>query len=381
MVEKKLNSCINGIDILSTEEYIVIKSINSLKILSSAVINGGHTKAKHIINVHVDKNYDHQNPEGFLINFVKKLNLDESCVGLMTAVKMENVVIENISSGDFQLTLVVTAGTSNSIQVGQENKCAPNNSGTINIILITNANLSSSAMVTTVQVITEAKMTALLNLDIRSQYGGFASGTTTDAIVIGCKGDGPEIIYSGTATEIGREIGKLVEKAVKKAIIKGDGIKPDRNIKFRLEERGLHINDLINTALEMYVPHPGIETKEKAKLALTKIFNKILLDPNVAILLMAAFRMQEDGERGIIPGIQKDKFEKDPVFIVADEIFGMAISNYIAGTKGVFEFYRYDREKPGILGKLGVFIDDIIGGLIAGASSLMYSEAIKFENI
>jgi phosphatidylglycerophosphatase A len=51
----------------------------------------------------------------------------------------------------------------------------------------------------------------------------------------------------------------------------------------------------------------------------------------------------------------------------------MAISNYIAGSKGVFEFVRFDKAKPGVLGKLGPFSDDAIGGLVAGVSSNMYT--------
>ncbi|MFX1452207.1 MAG: phosphatidylglycerophosphatase A, partial [Promethearchaeota archaeon] len=132
--------------------------------------------------------------------------------------------------------------------------------------------------------------------------------------------------------------------------------------------------DLIETAMELYIPHPGVENKEKARISLEKNINKFLKDPNVAILLMAAFRLQEDGEQGLIPMITKEDFVKDPVFIIADEMLGMAISNYIAGTRGIFEFYRFDSKKPGILKNMGVFIDDIIGGLLAGVSSLMYSE-------
>ena len=36
-----------------------------------------------------------------------------------------------------------------------------------------------------------------------------------------------------------------------------------------------------------------------------------------------------------------------------------------------FEFFYYDTKKPGILSRLGVFMDDAIGGLIAGCMSKM----------
>ncbi|MHA1380032.1 MAG: alpha-ribazole phosphatase CobZ [Candidatus Helarchaeota archaeon] len=381
MTEKKLKSCIGGIEISISEQFTVVKSSKPLNILSSAVLNGGIAKSKYIINHYVDKNYDHKNPEVFLLSSTKKIGLDETSVGLMTAVKMKNCVVENYNSEKFQITTIVTGGTTNSIQVGQNIEKNPIKAGTINIIVIINGNLSPSAVVTMVQVITEAKMAALLDIDVRSRYGGYATGTTTDSVLVAWTEFGKDIKYSGTATEIGREVGKLIKQSVKKAIIKGDDINPQRAMVLRLKERGINLDELIETALEMYVPHPGIETKEKAKICLEKILKKVLKDSNIASLLMAAFRIQEDGERGLIPGITQQDFAKDPVFIIADEIIGIAISNYIAGTRGIFEFYRFDREKPGILKKLGVFLDDCIGGLIAGVSSLMYSEEITFEDV
>ncbi len=65
-------------------------------------------------------------------------------------------------------------------------------------------------------------------------------------------------------------------------------------------------------------------------------------------------------------------FESDPVHLISDEILGMRIANYINGVKGVFEFERIDRSKPGILKELGPFTDDVVGGLIAGVCSKVY---------
>ncbi len=66
----------------------------------------------------------------------------------------------------------------------------------------------------------------------------------------------------------------------------------------------------------------------------------------------------------------------DPVFLLSDEIIGMAIAECIGGTYARFEFTRYDQKKPGILSKLGPFLDDAIAGLIAGCTSRLYSECV-----
>jgi alpha-ribazole phosphatase CobZ len=143
-----------------------------------------------------------------------------------------------------------------------------------------------------------------------------------------------------------------------------------------LEARGITLQSLIDSALEMYVPHPGIETPEKATAMLKEEFQDILTDPNVATLITAAFHAQEDAEKGLIPGLSIEYFMGKPG-LVADELIGIAISTYIAGAKGMFEFTRFDQAKPGILKKLGPLTNDAIGALVAGASSNMYTRAVR----
>lgn len=143
-----------------------------------------------------------------------------------------------------------------------------------------------------------------------------------------------------------------------------------------LEERGITINDLVNTALELFVPHPGVETKEKAAELLKKGFIEALSDVNVLCLEVASFLLEEEAKNGQVPGLTSEIFFGRPG-LVADELLGIAIANYIAGAKGIFEFVRFDQNKPGVLKKLGPIVNDAIGGLIAGVSSNMYTEAIK----
>jgi alpha-ribazole phosphatase CobZ len=143
-----------------------------------------------------------------------------------------------------------------------------------------------------------------------------------------------------------------------------------------LEKHGITLQSLIDCALEMYVPHPGMETVEKATAMLTEEFLDVLNDVNIAILETAAFHAQEDAERGLIPGLTQERFKGRPG-PVADEILGLAIATYIGGTKGVFEYVRFDQAKPGILKKLGSITNDAIGALVAGVSSNVYSRATK----
>ena len=147
-----------------------------------------------------------------------------------------------------------------------------------------------------------------------------------------------------------------------------------------LESKGITMQNLIDSALEMFVPHPGVETKAKATQMLKEEFLDVLKDVNVFTLIVAAFRAQEDAEKGLIPGLTKERFMGRPG-LVADELIGIAIADYIGGARGVFEFVRFDQAKPGILKKLGPLTNDAIGGLVAGASSNVYTRALKSTGI
>ena len=143
-----------------------------------------------------------------------------------------------------------------------------------------------------------------------------------------------------------------------------------------LEDRGITMSDLVNTALEFFVPHPGVETVEKASAILREELLDALKDVNVSTLIVMAFRAEEDARKGLIPGLTQQRFLGRPG-VIADEVLGIAIAGYIAGTRGVFEYTRFDQAKPGILKKLGPIVNDAIGALVASASSNMYTKALR----
>jgi alpha-ribazole phosphatase CobZ len=143
-----------------------------------------------------------------------------------------------------------------------------------------------------------------------------------------------------------------------------------------LEERGVTLNDLVESALELFVPHPGVEDKEKATSIIIEEFYDALFDVNVSCMVVACYRAEEDAKAGLVPGLTRERFLGRPG-LVADELLGMTIANYIAGAKGIFEFIRFDQSKPRILSKLGALTNDAIGGLVAGCSSNMYSQALR----
>ena len=135
-----------------------------------------------------------------------------------------------------------------------------------------------------------------------------------------------------------------------------------------LVAEGILIGDLVEAGMELLV---GVEESDEIKEKLEKQILKSLEDINVITLIMAAIRTEQDYQNNRIREVD---VSDDPAYLYTDEVFGLAISNQIAGTKATFNFKRYDEAKPGILFGLGPMLDDIFAGLIAGSMSKIFEE-------
>ena len=165
-------------------------------------------------------------PARYLGQLAMRLKAASPVVGLMTAVPMRQLVIDREQSGLILIECFCTVGVTNAVQAGEvathkgtTRRC--DQSGTINIILVTNATLTTPAMVTAVQVATESKTATLIKNKVRSTSGRscLATGTGTDAVVIASSLEGPcRVQYSGTHTEVGSMIGRLVARCVQKGL-------------------------------------------------------------------------------------------------------------------------------------------------------------------
>ncbi|MEM3061717.1 MAG: adenosylcobinamide amidohydrolase [Candidatus Bathyarchaeia archaeon] len=366
----RLKIPINGIEGEVTRDTLLIKSKNPLKVLSSAVLNGGPKDARVIINHRVIKRFKVKESRRILERVALSLNLNpKDVVGLMTGADVMKAAIVSKTYKRLVVSSIVTAGISNTAAAGNSLKKSFS-SGTINIIALVNASLTENCSINAIQTITEAKCMALRDLDIRSRFSkGTASGTTTDAIVLASKNDGKKIDYAGTATKLGELIGKSVREAVKNAIFAQEKLLPNRPLFHRLRERGIQPKALFNTAMKLCSHCRSAGFKKEIVKVLREEFEKALSDVNAASLIIAGLRLDEDGRNELIPGLNSKIFNEDPAFLIADEILGITLSNYIAGTKGIFEYLKFCRLKPKFLKRLGPFTDDVVGGLIAGVSS------------
>ena len=176
----------------------------------------------------------HQNYDAYINKIFSDLNLSSARTAmLLTGADMDNLVVKKEEYQEFKVFAVVTAGTkSNAQRIGVDRAGSLERDGrfeslgTINVIVLTNASLSEGAMARGMITLTEAKVVALEDLDIRSSYNAEirATGTGTDNAII-VSGEGPKIDYLGGHAKMGELMASAVTSAVREAIFKQNGIK------------------------------------------------------------------------------------------------------------------------------------------------------------
>lgn len=194
-----------------------------LRTLSSAVHLGGFAEANGIVNWKVPIPYDCDDPVGDVDTQFGQWGYDPSrTVGLLTAAKLTHASVVEVEGDRFKLLCCTTSGTGNAARAGLPRETfSAYTAGTINTILLVDGQMTDAAMVNAIITASEAKAAALQDLRISDfENGNIATGTTTDAVVIGVsQNEQYEAVhaYAGTATTIGNAIGQSVYETVHEA--------------------------------------------------------------------------------------------------------------------------------------------------------------------
>ncbi len=229
-----------------------------------------------------------------------QLNRDKTSI-LITGADMNNIAVIKEYYKNLEVYAFITAGVnSNAMRMGKD-KGSYYEPGTINIILMSNMQMSERAMTRAIITATEAKTAALLDLDIRTSYadGAYrATGTGTDNVIV-VQGKGQTLDNTGGHTKLGELIASAVNKGVKEAIARQNKITTQRNIFQRLKKRGITIQSLIaNEQCDC----------GQSKNQFAGEIEKLLLNPRYAGFMEMAISMSDDYEKGLIKDISS--FEK-----------------------------------------------------------------------
>ena len=418
------------IEMIERREDCIIVS-GRFDVLSSAVLNGGYVRdVEKILNVKVSEDFNEDAVE-HLTNFIKKNFKVEfgKVVGMMTAVPMENaaivtkneviaVVTAGISSSTVNIILIIdrnlrVSAMAEAIIVATEAKSAA----------LYDMNVRDSSGDPMTGDLTDAIVVACRcsgcddsGMEHNGDNGDREYGDEVASDDFGKESD--EVTFAGKATELGTSIYDAVREAVRESLRKGGIDASDDDILRKLERcYGIRMDDIADAAFSLYVPAHvpassvvrDAETKigdrrisqqiatgrstggeelmkkngesnggrrsdehRKHEENLRELFKHIVRkeceDLNVAALIYAAILLDEAVRKGWFGG---ETARSDASWIVADEIIGISIAEYIGGKNALFNFFRYDTKKPGILRKIPIFADDAVGGLIAGCMSKM----------
>lgn len=358
----------------------VVYLTEKMEVLSNAVKNAGHTETDTIFITQVPHKYVTNDPIVDIDKVMERYDLPSDSVGFMTAAEVKYVFSTNETDHDGVTTFAaVTAGLSNHVVAGEliedweeryrisQERYRMLVGGTINIIGISPFPLTLPAKINLMIPMTEAKSAAMAILGYRE------TGTTSDALaVVSPIGENRED-YAGTGMPLGISMARSVKAAVISNLVKRGDLPEMGTFVDVLRKKGISKEDMWNAALELYIPNPEWDTNDIKKRFEMKI-NLFSKDINISSLVQGAIALDDLGNKDCICAMPRGMFSEDPIHLIADEIIGMQIAQYIAGTRGIFEFHRFDRHKPGIISKLGPFMDDMLCGLIGGIMSSVYTD-------
>ena len=206
---------------LTTEEFVVFRSNQPLKTLSSAVHNAGMGWYRTFVNRHVDGTYNCDDVKSEMAAYLeaKDFPLTET-VAMMTAVPVEHAVVGEYEDDFGKIFIAVTAGIGHAVDVSQAvTRDEPPTVGTINTWVIINGHLPDEAFIQAMITATEAKAKALQVENIKDPLTNtIATGTATDSILVAATQQGKLLPYAGPITPLGKLIANGVFDCTVKAI-------------------------------------------------------------------------------------------------------------------------------------------------------------------
>ena len=208
---------IDGIVVRADAEAVVIVSAQPLRVLSSAVHGGGFASARAVVNLHVGKDDTCVDPSAMLTEYARRAGVPEPFVGLLTGAWTDLAALGEEDGAGIPALAVATVGLSNRIAAGRAPVTGWTH-GTINTIVVVDADPEPAALVNAVMTVTEVKALVLQEAGVRDEAGCLATGTSTDAVVIAATGRGARRQFGGPASELGWSVAQAAGKALREGI-------------------------------------------------------------------------------------------------------------------------------------------------------------------
>jgi len=204
---------IEGLEVRIGPAAVVLVAARPLRVLSSAVHCGGFASARAVVNLHVGKDDPCADPPAMLAAYARVAGVPEPFVGLLTGARTEAATVGEEAGAGIRTLAVATVGLSNRVAAGRTPVDRWRH-GTINTVVVVDADPDSSALVNAVITITEVKALLLHEAGVRDPAGALCTGTSTDAVVVAATGRGARARFGGPASELGWSIAQAARRAL-----------------------------------------------------------------------------------------------------------------------------------------------------------------------
>jgi len=211
-----------------TKEHFSIKFDATQTVVSSAILNGGIVHTTTVFNRFITKAFaDHPDykltPEEMLESYGQKSLNSHYAVGLLTAAPYYTYAFSGVEKDGIIIEAHITSGTSNARRAGDPADVhtfeeTEYKTGTINIIVCTNAQLEQHTLLEALMMVTESKVAVMEERKILSNKSGeLSTGTGTDTVAI-VNGSGRSIKYCGKHVLFGELLAQVVKKALSNSL-------------------------------------------------------------------------------------------------------------------------------------------------------------------
>jgi adenosylcobinamide amidohydrolase len=204
---------IDGVEIVVGPEAVWVTADRELVVVSSAFAGGGLARARTIVNLHVPKNFPCADAEATVGTFVRRQGLPPPWVGMLTSAWTEKTQTAEETADGIPALVVATVGLSNASAAGLTGR-AGSIAGTINTVVIVDADPEPAAMVNLVMTVTEVKTAVLLDAGVKTGDGHPATGTSTDAVVVAATARGQRCRFGGPISGLGFVVARAARQAL-----------------------------------------------------------------------------------------------------------------------------------------------------------------------
>ena len=211
---------LDGIEVDVDPAGVVLTSDTELEVVSSAPVGGGFRRARSVLNVRVPKDHRCDDPEALVEQLARTRGVPAPWVGFLTSASVERARITRACAGPVQALCVATVGLSHRVAAGRSPVVPPLavGPGTINVIVVVDAEAPAAALVNAALAVTEAKVLALRDTGLTLPDGETATGTPTDAVAIAATGRGPRADYGGPVSALGAAASGAALEAIRGGI-------------------------------------------------------------------------------------------------------------------------------------------------------------------